>query len=342
MPRSYQERLPNRTTTIKDVARKARVSASTVSRVMSGSRRVDPAIAQHVKRVAESLQYHPNRLAHSLRKTSSFAVGLLVLDITNPFCAQIARSAQQVLDAAGYLTILCDGERNPERELRYLATLLEARVAGLIINSSADDPTNFEKYCERHHLPGILVDRHRSSILDSVRVDNYSGTLQAIAHLASRGYRRIAIIAGQQSALSGYERVDAYRRAIRMYNLEDDESLVQVGDFTETSGYNLSQKLLKLSTPPQAIFAGNNTIGFGVFRALRDQGVRIPEEMALLIFDDFVLADLTAPPLTVIAQPLAEIGQTAAQLLLRRLGGQDQLEVQELLLQPKLILRGSV
>src|SRR5581483_7761665 len=236
---SNRNKIPNRIT-IKDVARKAGVSSSTVSRVMNGTRRVDPEIEQHVKKVAASLQYHPNRLAHSLRKTSSFAVGLLVLDITNPFCAQIARSAQQVLDAAGYLTILCDGERNPERELEYLPTLLEARVAGLLINSSADDPSRFESYCRRHNLPGVLIDRHRSSMLDSVRVDNFSGTLQAIAHLASRGYQRIAIIAGKQTALSGSERLEAYRHAVRMYNLERDENLIQIGDFTETSGYTLT------------------------------------------------------------------------------------------------------
>ncbi len=175
-----------------------------------------------------------------------------------------------------------------------------------------------------------------------MRVDNFSGTLQAIAHLASRGYQRIGIIAGKQTALSGSERLEAYRRAVNMYNLQRDENLIQIGDFTATSGYTLTHKLLNLNPPPQAIFASNNTIGFGVFRALREEGVRIPEEMALLIFDDFQLADLTAPPLTVIAQPIAEIGQTAAQLLLRRLEGQDRLEVQELLLQPQLILRGSV
>jgi LacI family transcriptional regulator len=329
-------------TTMKDVADRAGVSSPTVSRVLSGSRNVSPEIARNVRKIAKSMNYHPNRLAHSLRKTTPFAVGLLVLDITNPFCAQIARSAQQVLDGAGYLTILCDGERNPKRELQYLPALLEARVAGLIINSSAADPTEFEKYCKRYNLPGILVDRHRSSQLDSVRVDNYAGTLQAITHLASRGYRRIAIVAGKQTSLSGLERLDAYRRAVEMYNLERNENLVQLGDFTEKEAYNLTQKLLESSPCPQAIFASNNTTGFGVFRALRDRGVRIPEEIALLIFDDFALADLTAPPLTVIAQPLAEIGQTAAKLLLRRLESQDHLEVQEILLPPKLILRGSV
>jgi LacI family transcriptional regulator len=313
-----------------------------VSRVLSGSRNVSPEIARHVRKVAKSLNYHPNRLAHSLRKTTSFAVGLLVFDITNPFCAQLARSAQQLLDTAGYLTILCDGERSPKRETQYLSTLLEARVAGLIINSSAADPTEFERYCKRYSLPGILVDGHRSSQLDSVRVDNYSGTLQAISHLASRGYRRIAVVAGRQTTLSGFERLDAYLRAVETYNLDRNENLVQIGDYTEKSAYSLTQKLLECSPRPQAIFASNNTTGFGVFRALRDRGIRIPEEMAVLIFDDFALADLTAPPLTVIAQPLAEIGQTAAKLLLRRLESRDELEVQEVLLQPKLIQRGSV
>jgi len=289
----------------------------------------------------EALDYRPDHIARSLRNARSLTIGLLVYDITNPFCAEMSRAAQQVLASAGYMTILCDGERDPSREQEYLEILSQSRVDGLIVSSSAPDATAFERFSQRFGLPVVLVDSLRSRALDSVRVDNYAGTLHAIAHLASRGYRRIAIIAGKQTILSGAERLDAYRRAVEMYGLEQHDGYVQISGFSEASAYDLTMEILRLDPRPQAIFCSNNTIGFGAFRALKSSGVRIPQEVAILLFDDVKLADLCDPPLTVVAQPVADIGRTAAQLLLRRLQGEVG-EAREVLLPPQLILRGSV
>ena len=259
----------HRRITLKDVAQAAGVSSATVSRVLSGGRPVSPELAQRVLALAEHMDYRPDRIAHSLRKSHSFSVGIVVSDLTNPFYAEIARAAQQVLFPADKVTAVYDMERNPEREREYLNLLLETRVAGLILNSAARDATYFEKFSTRYGVPIVLVDTLRSHVLDSVRVDNYAGTLHAIAHLASRGYQRIAMVAGPQSVLSGFERYDAYCRAIRTYGLESPEGYAQVGDWSEQSGYALTLSLLQLAPRPQAIFAANNTLGLGAFRALK-------------------------------------------------------------------------
>jgi DNA-binding LacI/PurR family transcriptional regulator len=327
--------------TMQDVARRAGVSSATVSRALSNPGMVRPELAQRVLQAVAELDYHPDQIARSLRKAESRSIGLLVFDITNPFCAEVARGAQSVLAEVGYVTILCDGNHDVERERQSLDVLHENRVSGLILASSAEEATYFEKFSRRRSIPTVLVDSLHSRELDSVRVDNYAGTLHAIAHLASHSYRRIAIIAGSQTSLAGCERLDAYRRAVQMYGLEQHEGYVQPGAFAEAHGYAATLELLKLTPPPQAILASNNTLGIGAFRALKSQNVRIPTEMALMLFDNCPMADLCDPPLTIVAQPEAEIGRTAARLLLRRLEGSTG-EAQEILLPPQLILRNSV
>ena len=328
--------------TIKDVADAAGVSVATVSRVLSGSCSVSAELTKRVREAAERLNYSSNQVAASLRKAHTFSVGLITSDSTNPYSVEVCRSAQLALAAEGYMAILCDAARSADREGKYLDILVGARVAGCILITPIGQATFFEKYSRRHRLPIVLVDSLRSAVLDSVRVDNYAGTLHAVAHLASRGYQRIAVVAGRQSSLAGFERLDAFRRAVAMYHLECPESYVRIGSFSEETGYYAALELLRLDPRPQAIFACNNTIGIGVFRALKSEKVQIPAEMALLIFDDVILADMCEPPLSVVAQPVAEIGKTAAQLLLARLRGDSTYEAREVVLPPRLIVRGSV
>jgi len=328
-------------TTIKQVAEAAGVSVATVSRVLSGTRSASPEVAQRVREAAERLEYSPNRLAASLRQAHFLAVGLITSDSTNFYSAEVARSAQLALAAAGYMMILCDAARDPEREREYLDILLQTRTAGCIIMSARREATTFEKFSRRHRLPIVLVDSLKSAVLDSVRVDNYAGTTHGVAHLVSRGYRRIAIIAGLQTSLAGFERLDAFRGAVNTYHLECHEDYIRVGEFTEANGYQAALDLMRLDPRPQAIFASSNTIGAGALRALKALQVRVPDQVALLTFDDIPLADLCEPPPTVIAQPTAEIGKTAAQLLLNRLGGEPATETSEVVHQPRLILRGS-
>jgi DNA-binding LacI/PurR family transcriptional regulator len=340
MPSSALHTGSNRAT-IKEVAEAAGVSVATVSRVLSGARPASPEMAQRVREAAARLEYSPNRLAASLRRAHSLAVGLITSDSTNAYSAEVARSAQQALAAAGYVMILCDAARDPEREREYLDILLQTRTAGCIVMSAAREAAPFEKFSRRHKLPIVLVDSLKSAVLDSVRVDSYAGVLHGVAHLVSRGYQRIAIIAGRQTSLAGFERLDAFRGAVNTYHLECPESYIRAGEFTETTGYQAALDLMRLDPRPQAIFASNNTIGAGAFRALKTLKIGIPAEVALLIFDDIPLADLCDPPLTVIAQPTVEIGKTAAQLLLSRLGGEPTTETREIVHQPRLILRGS-
>lgn len=179
--------------TLKEIAVTAEVSTATVSRVLNDTNKVSPELAQRVREVANCLEYTPNRLAANLRQAHSTSVGLITSDSTNPYSAEVSRSAQQELAAEGYLTILYDAARNPDLEREYLEILLETRVAGCIVMSAADDATYFEKFSRRRKLPIVLVDSLKSAVLDSVRVDNFAGALHGVAYLASCGYRRIAM-----------------------------------------------------------------------------------------------------------------------------------------------------
>lgn len=336
-----ERRLGNNRTTIREIAEAAGVSVATVSRVLTGARATSPDAARRVREAAERLEYSPNRLASSLRRAHSLCVGLVTSDSVNQHSAEISRSAQLALAEAGYMMILCDAARDVEREREYLDILLEARVAGCIVMSGAEDARVFERFSQKHRLPVVLVDSLRSEVLPSVRTDNCAGTMHGVAHLASRGYRRVAVVAGRQTSLAGFERLDAFRRAVKIHNIECPNEYIRIGQFTEAGGYEGTLALLKLEPRPQAIFACNNTIGIGALRALRTAKVKIPDEMALLVFDEIGLADLCDPPLTTIAQPTADLGKAAAQLLLSSLGGDPSTEVKEVVLQPRLILRGS-
>lgn len=326
--------------TLLDVARQARVSTATASRVLNGSATASPPVRERVEDAARVLGYTPNRIATSLRQQYTQTVGLLVPDITNPFFAAVAKAAERTLRLAGYSCMLCDTEGGVASEQHDAMVCLHRRVDGMLVISNDSSASFFEKLGQQGQ-PIVLVDRPSSRILDSVRVDNADGTLQAVSHLAARGRRRLAIISGPPTLLPASERLHAFVTGLGLHNLPRVEDYLHVTGFSITHGYDAARFLLALDPPPDAIFAGNNTLGIGAIRAIKDTGCRIPEDIAVIMFDDVYLAESLEPPLTVIAQPTEQIGAVAAKLLLERLDDSGR-QPREVLLKPQLIVRGSV
>lgn len=326
--------------TLLDVARHACVSTATVSRVLNGTATASPPVRERVEEAARVLGYTPNRIATSLRRQFTQTVGLLIPDITNPFFAAVAKSTERTLRRAGYSCMLCDTEGSVTSEQHDAMVCLHRRVDGIVVISNDSTASFFEKLGEQGQ-PIALVDRPSSRTLDSVRVDNADGTLQAVSHLAARGRRRLAIISGPPTLLPASERLNAFVTGLGLHNLPRVEDYLHVTGFSITHGYDAARFLLALNPPPDAIFAGNNTLGIGAIRAIKDTGRRIPEDVALIMFDDVYLAESLEPPMTVIAQPTEQIGTVAAELLLERLDDFDR-QAQEVLLRPQLIVRGSV
>ncbi len=326
--------------TIHDVAARAKVSTATVSRVLSGSASVSSRSRRKVLAAVKALGYRPNAIATSLRRRRTFTIGVLVPDITNPFFSGVARTANRVLFSQGLAAFVVDTDHSVDVERRFAHLFEGQRVDGFLIISNDASPFFFDELASR--VPAIvLVDRPRSDRLDSVRVDNHTGALQAVAHLAGRGRRKIAIVSGPKELLSARERLEGFRTALRLHNLPEVPEYIAVTGFSVEQGVAATRRLLELTNPPDAIFAGNNTLGIGAVSAIKALGRRIPDDVALMIFDDLYLAEAADPPLTVIAQPVTDIGATAANLLLEHLKQPSDWHPKEVLLPPQLILRRS-
>jgi len=327
--------------TIRDIAKRADVSVSTVSRVLRGRETVAEELRQRVLATADEMGYSPNRAAQSLRSGRTNLVGLVIPDITTPFFAEIARSAGRTLGEAGFSVLLCDADENPDSERRHVEVLEERRIDGLLITPSSDKRAGCYEETAARGIPVVLVDRLASRTLDSVRTDNIAGTFQLVTYFISRGYDRFGVVTGRRDSLSTRERMQGFRSACRALNVPEDNVILEDGMMTVGGGYEATKRLMQRQPSPRAIFAATSLMGVGSLRALKELGYEIPRDVALAMFDDTSLADLVDPPITVISQPIDLIGQTAARMLLERMKGEVLEPGREVLVQPSLIIRQS-
>jgi LacI family transcriptional regulator len=331
----------SRKVTLRDVAKIAGVSTATVSRVINNPEKVKPRTLEKVRKVIEELHYSPNLIARSLKVQKSFMIGLLVPNILNPFFAKIARGTENLLNERGYTVLILDTQENSVKEAKYLKDLLERRVDGLIIVPSKED-TDIPKVLRKKPIPAVFVDRYFSKDFDSVKGNNFSGISLLVSHLVNRGYRRIGFISGPLETLPGRERYEAFIRLLALYGLEAKPAHVKISDFSIEGGYVKTKELLESGDIPEAVVAANNFMGVGALKAIREKGLRVPQDLGLVVFDEVFLADLADPPLTVVVQPAEEMGKVAAEMLLERIeAGEDLIPPREVVLEPVLIVRGS-
>ncbi len=326
--------------TLKDVARRAGVSVATAARVLGGYGYASPRTRERVLRAARQLDYTPNALARGMVKKRTHAVGVIVSDNANPFFAAVVRGVEDVLRRHGYAVILCNSDENPEKEDLYLRVLREKQVDGLLLAPSGQAGPQLRRWL-RAGLPLVLVDRRLEGVrADAAVVDNVEGARTAVSHLISLGHRRIGIISGPARVFTGRERLAGYLAALEAAGLRPDPALIREGDFKQDSGYRLAREFLEMKRPPTALFVANNLMTVGAMLALKEAGVRIPQELAVVGFDDMDWAPILTPALTAVAQPAYALGTSAATLLMQRLEDPAR-PVQEVVLKTHLVVRES-
>lgn len=307
------------TTTIREVAIRAGVSVSTVSRVLNDYPFVSDHARQRVLDAMAELDFRPDVAARTMRTGTSLAVGFVVSDISNPLFSAIAKGADTVLHPRGYSLVLANSGNDPEREAELLSTLRQRRVDGVIV-AVADEgaPRLAERLVT---FPGcVLFDREvKGSTADAVQSDHAGGMGAALEHLARLGHRRVALIAGPQSQLGSRARVLAFGRHAQRLGLDTDESLVQPLEPGGGQGHAVVSELLGRDDPPTALVLGHNQIAVGIIEALHELEVRIPGELSVVACDDVDVTRLHEPALDVVYRDLPELGYAAARLLLDRL-----------------------
>jgi LacI family transcriptional regulator len=327
--------------TIQDVARRAGVAPITVSRVINNSSYVSQPTRQRVEAAIAELQYVPNMLASSLRSNRTNTLALILSDISNPFWTTVARGAEDAASRQGFNVILCNTDENEAKQEEYLSVLLRKRVDGFLFVPAHSHPHPIEKI-QKQKVPVVVMDRQiYEASVDIVRGDSEGGAYLLTRYLISLGHRRIAVLSGPQDLSVSIDRVNGVRRALSEADIPVDERLTSYGKFTFESGWERARKLLTHTPQPTAIVAGNNFIAIGALKALREQGVAVPEDISLASIDDLPPPMFIDPFFTVVAQPAYEIGRRATELLLRRITQPDGSEPEEIVLPTELIVRQS-
>jgi len=327
--------------TISDVARRAGVSLATVSRVLQGAANVHPDTRERVEQAIAELGYVPSAVARGLRSKRTRSLALVVPDITNPFWTTVVRGVEDIAHEHDYSVLLGNTDENPVKQQRYLDFLVGQQVDGVIIAPYDSDAGKLDTL-RRRNIPTVIVDRRIEGWdVDSVLGDSLAGARALVQHLIGLGHRRIALISGPALTSTAEDRVAGYCLALAEAGIPLDTRLIRRGEYRATSGAELTCQLLDEGLNPTAIFAGNNTIALGVIQALVKRQVRIPQDMALVSFDDLPNTSQLFPFLTVMAQPAYDLGVNAAQLLLSRLSSDGSLRPRHVVLPPRLIVRHS-
>lgn len=329
-------------TSLSDVAKRARVSIATVSRVINKSGKVVPATTALVHQAMSELGYKPNRVARRLRQKGGRRnlLGLIIPDIQNPFFAELARGVEDVAYANEFAVLLCNSDENQRKEEFYLDVMRAESVDGIILPPLHEHDPAVLALLETG-LPVVTVDRELAhAAVDKVVVDNRRGASEAVEYLVGKGHTRIALIAGRPKISTSRERRQGYTDALAAHGIARRAEYIRVGDQRQASGRALAEELLALKRPPTAIFVVNNLMAVGALEAIHERRLRVPGDVALIGFDDLPWADALDPPLTMVRQPAYEVGRAAADLLLQRLGDRQR-PATHLTLAAKLVIRSS-
>ena len=316
---------PAKEVTMKEVAAHAGVALSSVSRVLNDHSDVSESMRKQVLDAIEAVGYEPNLLASSLRRGSTMTVGFIANDISNPLFAEIAMGAERRLNEAGYSMVLTNSEGNPERDEAMIRLLRWRRIDGLILSVSDEERAGTLAELAKLSEPVVLVDREMrgAAIVSAVLSDHANGMQAAIDHLLELGHRRVALISGRPGLRPVRERVHGFKVAFRARGLDLPTDLLKFDSFSASFGEQATYELLAADDPPTAIVAGGNLLLIGVLRALQASGRSVGSDISLVSCDDVPLTELHSPPITVIDRDAVEMGEAAADLLLKLLAGGD-------------------
>lgn len=324
--------------TIRDVAERAGVSISTVSIALKHDPRVKESTRKRIAAVAQSLGYRPNGIARDLKMQQTQTIAIFLHDLGGPFYSELVSGVQDVALSYGYSPIVACSVGGRGVALDRL--LLEGRVDGAIILDHHIEE-DFIRKVAGHKLPIVLLDRDIEGCPDVYRVtsDHAGGAYGATRHLLENGYRKIAFVGGPSVSEDGQLRFRGYVRAMQSFGFEIDKSFIIPGNFTEQSGYEAGLTLILRQQTPDAVFAGNDEMAIGILRAFSERLIRVPEDIALVGFDDIRLTQYTFPTLTTVHQPMYELGTVAAQILFRVFDGEQMID--PMILETWLVVRDS-
>jgi LacI family transcriptional regulator len=330
---------PSARPTVKDVARIAKVSVGTVSRVINNNKTVGPDIRQRVQETMAHLKFMPDTTAQGMRGKSKRTVGIIIRDITVPALASFVRAAQNVFLEAGYTLVIGCSDDIVKRELELLESL-QRRIDGLIMSTATETDPQLLSMHGSLDIPVVLLDRETTAPLDSVVIAQRDGTYHAVRHLLVLGHKRIALVTGPTSVLSARERIRGYQEAHQESGVPIDSDLIRAHSFTASYAYEAVSGMLGGKKRPTAVVAGGISMLTGILRAVSTEQLRIPEDISVIGCGDSDLAELTTPPMTVIRWKYDAIGEAAAHMVIDRI--QDRtLTPRKLKFPTELILRSS-
>ena len=309
--------------TIKDIAKKLGISPSTVSRALKNNPSISPATRKKVIELANKLQYEPNKIALSLKNQSTKTIGVIIPEIIHFFFSTVISGIEKVAYSKGYTVLLCQSNESYEKEVIDTKALLSHRVDGILVSHSRET-TNFDHFSEvkNRNIPIVFFDRIPNDFdAPSVIIDDFSAAQQATQHLIHQGCKRIAHLAGPKNLEISQKRVQGYLSALEQNNLEKKDSyIINCYEGTKEEGYLGMKKLLQLRPFPDGIFANNDVLAFGAMKAIKDAGLNIPQDIAVIGFSNWNFSSLIEPRLSSVAQPGLDMGKMAVTTLI------DQLE----------------
>ena len=325
--------------TIADVAREAGVSSQTVSRVINNKGELKPETRRSVIEVIERLGYRPSSIARSLATNRTFTLGLSVPDIDNPFWPGIARGIEDVAWEQGYHVFLCNTTEDPKREAAVLQLLEDKRVDGVIVAGSRLPDERLQPLIEKH-LAAVLVNRTLpGGAAGSVRVDVVHGAALAITHLLTRGRRRIAHLGGPPASQNSQGHISGYSSALLAAGIAPDPELIRPGPPYREGGLQAAKALLSARPDIDALYCYNDLVAIGAMQACAELGLRVPEDIAVVGYDDILMAGLVTPALTTLRISTHQLGAAAARMLFERINGRS--EQSEVVMTPELVIRAS-
>lgn len=327
--------------TLKELAARAGVHPSTISRIVNNDPvlRVSAETRARVEALLEETDYRPDAVARSLRLRQSFVLAMLLPDITNPLFASIVLGIEEVAGQRGYGVILANTGGSAERERAHLRSLKARRVDGLIVASVyLRDPS--VRWLREQGIRHVLVNRYSDERDPFVGADDFAGGVAATRHLLELGHRRIGHLAGSPGVSTGVERRRGYASALAEAGIAEDPALVVESGYFEDTGRAAMERLLDLPAPPTAVFAVNDLAAIGAQAAVLDRGLRIPEDVAIVGYNDIPLAARVAPPLTTLRVPAREFGRLSAEMLIEQIGS-GRVRRRRVVLRPELVVRGS-
>lgn len=331
-------------TTMREVAYLAKVSVATVSAVINNSAYVSDELRERVLLAIDSLDYRPNALARSLKRSKTELLGFIVKDITNPFYPEMFHGAEDAARKAGYNLLLCTTSDDEEREEKYLESLLELRVDGIILATIDNETNPIAERLKKEKTPFLLINRWSEGYKGcAVVADDLKAGILATQHLIALGHKEIAFIGASKESMTSRYREDGYRRILKENGLKVPEHLIHYCDYSEEKAYLVYKELAKEGVVPKAIFSANDLMAFGATRALWEAGYKIPDDVACVGCDDIEFSSKFLIPLTTVHIPKYNMGHLAVEMLLKKIEGSASCQDIDniLMLEPHLVVRKS-